>query len=686
MVQSKISSSVQYEEKRNIEEQDIGYESQMYEYTHNNKTFEIALGKQHYKENGFITYQYFYIVINEEPMCKIGVFEIKSNDYLNSLDKDGDMDLTKGNVLFFEFADKVIVDLLRKYVPEPEYESSPEKENEKEDDEKENEKEKEEREQDVLDVKIPSKQVSEERQRLDKILDDGLFIIDSTAKQPAALTEETIEDADKLKREFKAGAKNNWVENFMHNNHFGIVETDDNGDCFFATLREAFLQIGKKTTVQKLRAALAKEVTDDQFIEYRTLYLNTLNELQMIEKKLKDNKSTMQELKKRLANASKVDSPKIREEAKTLLQMDKDTMAMKLTMTDILKEFQFMNEIQNKEDFQKYIQKSSYWADTWAISTMERVLNVKVIILSEQSFHHDELDNVLQCGQLNDSYLEKQGHFSPEYYIITCYSGNHYELVTYKNKRIFKFSEVPYSIKSLIVNKCLERNSGPYYLIQEVRRFKESLGIDSDVGSPEEDEISTVTSELDLYDPTTVFVFHSKSDAKPLAGKGQNEKIDSSRIAEFGVLNKDKICKDWRRKLDDAWEAPFNVEGKRWNTVEHYVLGSQYKKGFPDFFHKFSLSSETDISKDLTMARAAASKSGKLKETVLRPKNIKPDLDYEDKERNKMERKTALTAKFSQNQDLLKVLKETKNAKLVHFLRGQPSMTDELLMQVRSEI
>lgn len=685
MVQSRISTSVKYEEKRNIEQEDIGYESQMYEYTHNNRTFEIALGKQHYKENGSITYQYFYIVINEQPMGKIGVFEIKSSDYLNSLDKEGDVDLTKGNVLFFEFADKVIDNLLRKYMPTSDSESDTEQEvNEEEDTEIEMDITKE---QDVLDVKVPppTKESLEERQHLDKILDDGIFIVDETAKQPVVLSEETREDADTIKRDFKTGTKNNWIENFMHNNHYDIVETDDKGDGFFATLREAFLQIGKKTTVQKLRAALAKEVTDDQFMQYRTLYLNIVSELQMVEKTIKDNKNTMQELKKRLSNASKEDSPKIREEAKTLLQMDKDTMAMKLTLNDILREFQFMKEIETKNDFQKYVQTSSFWVDTWAISTLERILSIKVIILSKRSFQSDELDNVLQCGQLNDNYLEKQGHFSPEYYIMTCYSGEHYELVTYKNKRIFKFSEVPYGVKSLIVNKCLERNSGPYYLIQDVRRFKESLGIDSDVGSPEEEEIPPA-SDLEMYDPTTIFVFHSKSDAKQLAGKGHKEKIDTGRISEFGVLNKDKICTDWRRKLDDTWEAPFNVEGKRWNTVEHYVLGSQYKKGFPDFFHKFSLSTESDISKDVTIARAAASKSGKLKDTQLRPKNVKPDLDYEDKERKAIERKTAVTAKFSQNQDLLKVLKETKNAKLVHFLRGQPSVTDEILMRVRSEL
>jgi hypothetical protein len=48
------------------------------------------------------------MVINEQPMCRIGVFEIESSQYLNILDKEGDVDLTKGNILFFSFAENVI--------------------------------------------------------------------------------------------------------------------------------------------------------------------------------------------------------------------------------------------------------------------------------------------------------------------------------------------------------------------------------------------------------------------------------------------------------------------------------------------------------------------------------------------------------------------------------------------------
>ena len=72
-------------------------------------------------------------------------------------------------------------------------------------------------------------------------------------------------------------------------------------------------------------------------------------------------------------------------------------------------------------------------------------------------------DNILNCGQLNDSILQDKGYFNPDFYIICEYNGSHYELVAYKDKQIFAFSEIPYDIKKLIVDKCLEKNSGPFF-------------------------------------------------------------------------------------------------------------------------------------------------------------------------------------------------------------------------------
>ena len=37
---------------------------------------------------------------------------------------------------------------------------------------------------------------------------------------------------------------------------------------------------------------------------------------------------------------------------------------------------------------------------------------------------------------------------------------------------MLKFTEIPYDVKSMIINKCLETNSGGYYLIPDFRNLK----------------------------------------------------------------------------------------------------------------------------------------------------------------------------------------------------------------------
>ena len=69
-----------------------------------------------------------------------------------------------------------------------------------------------------------------------------------------------------------------WIEKFSKNNNFGIIDNEGGGDCLFATIRDAFQQIGKITTIDKLRYKLSMELTDDIFENYRNLYIAVSND------------------------------------------------------------------------------------------------------------------------------------------------------------------------------------------------------------------------------------------------------------------------------------------------------------------------------------------------------------------------------------------------------------------------
>ena len=90
---------------------------------------------------------------------------------------------------------------------------------------------------------------SKEVEKAAGLLKKGPFIIDNSIVKPKLLTEETIAEANEIKKTFKKSSRNNWIQNFMKNNNYGIHEVESNGDCFFAVIRDAFKQIGQITTL-----------------------------------------------------------------------------------------------------------------------------------------------------------------------------------------------------------------------------------------------------------------------------------------------------------------------------------------------------------------------------------------------------------------------------------------------------
>jgi predicted NAD-dependent protein-ADP-ribosyltransferase YbiA (DUF1768 family) len=695
MVKSIINPDIEYSELNSIDKSDIDYESTVYDIQLYDNDLEIALGKEIFtkQEKGIIFYS-IYLLLGSIVACKIGIFEIESDKFHNILDTDNDIDLKKGNILYFN-NENYVRELIKEYNEnnkevrvetvneEPAVDDKTELDKEDDTTEKDNS---EDENEDVFKLNISEDKKTKKQEKTNETLKEGIFEIDHS-ERATNLPEEIKEDSERMKDEYVEKPRNKWIETFMKNNNYDVEETNKDGNCFFETICKAYEQIGYHTTIDKLRALLANEATEELYEQYRTLYISFLSELQDKDKQMGGLKKIGTELKKRNQRTqSKEESKELLNQAEEVIEKYNKIKVEKEDVKELLEEFKFMEGIDSLEKLKSYIQTSHYWADTWAISTLERLLNVKIIIMSQNSYDNGDVHSVLQCGQLNDTDLEKQGKFSPDYYIIADYDVNHYELITYKKKKIFKFSEVPYDIKVLIINKCMEKNSGPYYLIKDFRNFKTKLGLPADEGSPV-DDVEDI--DFDKYDPDTVFVFYSKS-AHTKAGKGSGETIKKEKMTEFNILNKDKMCVDWRKKIDDSWISPFTVDGKRWASVEHYFQGSQYKKGFPDFYAQFSLDSESELSNDVALAKKVASKPNKkykLKQSI--PDNIVIDEDfYEVKQnpRHEEERLKALVAKFSQNMDLKKVLMETKNAKLMRFKPGNPAEVDELLLKVRRQL
>ena len=167
-------------------------------------------------------------------------------------------------------------------------------------------------------------------------------------------------------------------------------------------------------------------------------------------------------------------------------------------------------------------------------------------------------------------------------------------------------------------------------------------------------------------------MIHSRSQNKPLPGKGSGEKISKSNMSKYKELAK---IDNWRRKLDDEYMgSPLDIDNKKWGSIEHYYQGSKYKKTYPDYYFEFSLDSESKISKDVKLAKESGSQKGQSKKV-----SIDPDF-YGS--RNTQEKETALKVKF-ENQEMKDVLLMTDDAKIIKFIRGSPPETLTDIMNIR---
>ena len=680
MVLSKINREVSYPELKRVDSDDLKTEANLYQIEINGIDVIIAVGnsKNTFEDKNILFFP-IYLVKSNNKVIQIGVYEIEATRYLSYLDEENNLDIEKINVpLIYTFVTDSMLNKLRmepeitlKKIGESKRVENPDSESDEEDNNSDEENE-------AKQLTTNEYEIPQERKEF--------FVLTEGARVPPMLPEENSKKAKDNREKYHEEKSDIWVQKFMKNKGYDITDNEGGGDCFFAAIRDAFSNIAQHTTVQKLRKEISSEASDKVFTGYKEQYDEARSSLVLDTNKIKELALEYADIKEKFKQALdrndqkllSVNSKKVKEEHDKLVNEKKITSKM-------IEEFKFMKNVDTLEKFKKIIKTCDFWAETWAISTVERLLNIKIIILSSEAYKADDLVNVLQCGQLNDVILQNKGVFTPEFYIILDYTGNHYKVIGYKKKMIFKFSEIPYDIKKMIANKCMEKNAGPFVLIPDFQRFKDEIEgrqkKESPVLEPEYHDLSEAKLR-GLYDDDIVFLFYSKSADKPLPGKGSGEKIPNERLKEFTDL---ASITQWRKKLSNFWVQPFALDNHQWSSVEHYYQGSKFKNTHPEFYLSFSLDSGTDLSKNTEMAKGAGGKSGKFKGTLIRPKEVQIDSDFFGK-RHKQEMYDAQYAKFTQNEDLKQLLLATKNAKLTHHSRGSDPVLFEELMLIRDKI
>jgi len=650
MVKSLLDETINYPETKILDKADKDFEASIYEISLFDMDVMIALGQPKYSfvERNIIYYP-IYLVKNKKVDIQIGLYEIKSSDLPSLIDEDGDINLALLNEpLLYSFVDKNL----------------------------------------ILGIEVIG-------------IEDGM-------KEKIYLKEQTAADAQQERTDFDKKDKNvTWIQRFMKNKNYGIVENEGAGDCLFAVIRDGLQTAGKNMSVKEMRQILADNATHEMLEIYTTLYVNAQvedTELKTVLKELTARNKTLKEKIKTTTDRAVLTT--IIKQAEDVQKKNKEIKMTKSYTEDMLREFAFMKGVKTLEQLKAKIQTCAFWGNTWAISTLERALNVKLIILSEEYYNSDDKDHVLQCGQLNDDVVDD---FTPSHYVIANHQGNHYQLINYKEYGAFTFKELPYDIKMLIVDKCMERLAGPYYIIPDFRALNEKIKFfveeneepkaqakqaqakaakEQAQKAPKEQAQAKQQAQQppvellsDLYNNSTVFQFYLGSMDKPLPGSGAGESMGPEGLKEYDDLKK---ITSWRKMLSNSWPAVFILDGHKWLSVEHYYQGSKFKRQNKDYYLLFSLDSNSELSQNQAMAEGAGG-NGKYQGKVIRDKKINIDDDFFSG-RDKKEMEDAMFAKFSQNEDLKKILLATKRAKLTHFVRGNPPVVFNELMRVRQRL
>ena len=648
MVVSKINSSIEYEDTTKVETSDKKTNKDIYILTIFGVECLITIGNLIEKGNTQIVYFPIYLIKYNNKVLQIGLYEFKKESItLNIFEDDNILDyITPIKPLLYSFVDRDF--LLKLYLSPEHYQIIQENK--------------------YTQQQQQTQEQTQEQKQEQKQLIESMFK-NTTLKTPiTTLIKETEDDNKKYIQNFSSARNNNnyWVQQFMSNIHYGFQENEGSGDCFFATIRDAFKSIGKSTTVANLRQLVANEMNENIYTQYKTLYDNTTeqynaNKLQYKHEheKYQNNTTLTRDEKNKLKNK--------------LNELKED---MKYNISNI-NEYKFMKEIHSTEDLKNYVKTSSYWADEWAISKLEILLRVKFIILKRNMFNSGDNNNVLQCqsGSIDES-IENSSSFNPKYYIMVDYNGQHYELITYKNKRIFTFDEIPFGIKILISDKCMEKMSGIYKYINDFANFNKEYGRQRGGNNSRKHAKcdGQIMEELyqyghaKLWDDDVKILFYSNSSDVP-CGKAQGEKIPSDKMKKYLKLNK---IKKWRRKLDNYWVQPFTLDGKIWASVEHYVEAYRFKH-IPKIYEKFTLDSKSSLSKN----------PSKIKQFVKMHQD-KLNEDYDDKQYC-INMYSAQEAKFTQHDDLKELLLATSDANLFHHVKGSPPIQYTNLMIIRKK-
>lgn len=524
---------------------------------------------------------------------------------------------------------------------------------------------------------------------------DPLFVVSNAITVPLPLEEETLAIAKLIRSEYVASSTHSWISNFMKNAHYRIRDNEGGGDCLFAVIRDAFAEIGRITTVKRLREFIAEHIPFESFETQKQLYRDLKKEQTKLHQLLLESHQQSEKIKNdfqlqitSILKGGGIITPDIKNHYnQQVLQLQKTFQEYKKEYMEVVQNLQngdnhALAHIETFEEYKKHIRTSDYWGDEVAISILERGLQIKLILFSQSHYKQGYTDSVVLCTSDPNNIKTIATPYAPKYYIMASYTGNHYMQVFYKSKGILLFSEIPYDLKQLILTKCTEYAgkgfssiSDFHYLLAQQQQQEPSA-----LPSPSPTEPPTDLSyncELELV--FGLLLPHEK------AGHGTGETIPLHIQNDFHEL--DKIT-NWRHILDDSFllsnSSILKIDNKQWKSITHYLSALPFKDHYPDFYHQFSLSNQFG---DLPVEEVIKiADIDNLTHKSYRPTKIDKKKLLNHPDTLQSYRLMALYQKFHSTKLYKWALLLTRNTCLKQFRRHKPPIIDYDLMKIRLKL
>ena len=412
-------------------------------------------------------------------------------------------------------------------------------------------------------------------------------------------------------------------------------------ECISHSIHKYLKQTENETTIY-LYGILADHITVSMFDTLKTMFTILDEKLLQTKEKHKEIKKELSALKKNIKHAQQQDTvfQETMENIKTLKQQSQHLSVSQKYIQHLLNDKEYMRYLDTLEDFKMFIKSGGYTCEPWAIEIFERLMNIKLLLLSK------DMPQWLVCSR-QSPFPHNMSLFNPMYYILLEFTDNDYRVIEVNGAPLLSFEVIPLKIKDLVVNRCLEYSEGVYAnmpLFVKYKQFKLT----------KEQRKNLIEEPLNVEPDKDKLLIGDDLKNYMYPGCVQTEKIDFDTLVDSNLVRD----KQWREKLSDSYIKPdgrFRLGDKEWASVNHYVTAQQLKTKDPKKCEKLSITNGSTLSKKPI------------------PYML---LDNDD-------RYSAQFAKFSQNPPLKDILLDTNDAQLYMYVPGKPHIKLDMLEKVR---